>query len=226
MEVTLKGINKSYQEGSDTRPILSDINIQFTSGKFTAVIGESGSGKSTILNLISGVDTPNSGEIYLNQTNITALTDHKRTLLRRHKIGIVFQFFNLISTLTVLENVTLISELTGKSKKQSKQKAIVLLEKLGLSSKQNVMPDILSGGEQQRVAIARALAHEPELILADEPTGNLDQKTAALVMNQFLSLIKTHNKTLIMATHSLAASKLADKVVVIKNNQLVEENPL
>jgi len=224
MKIKLKGICKGFQAGIQTQSILSDVNIQFESGKFTAILGKSGSGKSTLLNLIAGIDTPDCGKIILDQTDLTDLSDYKRTLLRRHKIGIVFQFFNLISTLTVLENVTLISELSGAPKKQTHQKAINLLDQLGLGEKLNVMPDILSGGEQQRVAIARALAHEPDLILADEPTGNLDNKTALMVMTQFLKLIKEHNKTLIMATHSMEAAKLADRIVFIKNNQLFEEN--
>jgi putative ABC transport system ATP-binding protein len=224
MKIELKGVFKSFQEGRQTQSILSNINIGFESQKFTAILGKSGSGKSTLLNMISGIDTPDRGIIQLDQTDINGLSDYKRTILRRHKIGIVFQFFNLISTLTVLENVTLVSELTGGSKTQIKKRAVILLDHLGLKEKLHVMPDILSGGEQQRVAIARALAHEPELILADEPTGNLDNKTAQLVMNQFLTLIKEHNKTLIMATHSLDAAKLADRIVTIKNNQLVEGN--
>ena len=222
MKIEIKGLYKSFQQGSQTQAILSDINIGFDSQKFTAILGKSGSGKSTLLNMISGIDTPDRGIIQLNQTDIYGLSDYKRTLLRRHKIGIVFQLFNLISTLTVLENVTLISELTGGSKTQIKKRAVNLLDHLGLKEKLNAMPDILSGGEQQRVAIARALAHEPELILADEPTGNLDNKTAQLVMEQFLTLIKAHNKTLIMATHSLDAAKLADRIVSIKNSQLIE----
>ncbi|MCA9958629.1 MAG: ABC transporter ATP-binding protein, partial [Anaerolineales bacterium] len=171
--VQIGGLRKSFREGAQTRDVLRDLTITFAQGEFIALFGQSGSGKSTLLNLISGIEQPDAGQIHINGVELTALRERERTLFRRDHIGFIFQFFNLIPTLTVLENVTLPQELAGKSGKETAVTGLRLLERVGLADRRDTFPDKLSGGEQQRVAIARALVHDPMLLLADEPTGNL-----------------------------------------------------
>lgn len=223
-KVVLKNISKFYWEGEKRLDILKEIQAEFPPGKFIALIGKSGSGKSTLLNLISGVDTPSEGEIEVGSSCLTRLTEKERTLFRRNHIGIIFQFFNLIPTLTVLENVTLCQELSGYNSAQDKKEALQILEQVGLGEKAQSFPDRLSGGEQQRVAIARALAHNPSLIIADEPTGNLDVETGKVVLDLLIKLVRESGKTLIMATHSLEVLSLADQAYTIKNSQLALAN--
>lgn len=170
--VQLSGLTKVYKEGEHERAVLTNVNATVMPGEFAVLLGPSGSGKSTLLNLISGVDLPSSGDVVIDSTNLTALTEKKRTLFRRKQIGLVFQFFNLVSTLTVLENLLLPLNLNGISGKEAKERAMNLLGTVGLADRYGSFPDRLSGGEQQRVAIARALSHDPLLVLADEPTGN------------------------------------------------------
>jgi putative ABC transport system ATP-binding protein len=178
--VQLKSLSKAYEEGNQTRPVLEQVNGMFCEGEFAVLLGKSGSGKSTLLNLISGIESPSSGEVLVAGSSITAMKERQRTLFRRDHIGFVFQFFNLIPTLTVLENVTLPMELAGNGRSAT-ESALNLLEQVGLADRRDTFPDKLSGGEQQRVAIARALVHDPMLVLADEPTGNLDEETGASV---------------------------------------------
>jgi putative ABC transport system ATP-binding protein len=173
--------------------------------------------------LISGIEKPTSGEVDVNGVPITRLRERERTLFRRDNIGFIFQFFNLIPTLTVLENVTLPQELAGKNGRTINEAALGLLAEVGLADRQNAFPDKLSGGEQQRVAIARALAHNPLLVLADEPTGNLDEETGDKVMTMLLSLTRAAGKTLIMATHSPEVIPFADRVFSIHDGRLVTE---
>ena len=220
--IRLEGINKSYKEKYNYLNVLNDITIEFPSGKFSVLIGKSGSGKSTILNLISGIDTPTSGSIWIGNTNLGLLSDYERTVFRRRRIGIIFQFFNLIPILTVSENVTLPLELDGKSNKKTNESVIRLIKKTGLIEKCDTYVDRLSGGEQQRVAISRALVGDPDIILADEPTGNLDPKTGNTILNLLVKLSKEEGKTLIMATHSLDAVTSADRIYTIKNGRLIQ----
>jgi putative ABC transport system ATP-binding protein len=221
MNICLTKINKSYQEGGKNHLILDDMTAQFYSNQFTIILGKSGTGKSTLLNLISGIDTPDEGTIRIGDTNITNLSDYERTLFRRRNIGFVFQFFNLIPTLTVLENVTLVSELDGKLRRKQRQMAESILEQVGLKDRLKAMPDQLSGGEQQRIAIARALAHEPEIILADEPTGNLDNENGMMILDMMLKLIREKGKTLVMVSHSSESLEYAHRVFNIKTGKLV-----
>ncbi|MCB0131308.1 MAG: ABC transporter ATP-binding protein, partial [Caldilineaceae bacterium] len=183
-------------------------------------------GKSTLLNLMSGIDAPTAGNVIITDATgdvtITALNEHQRTLFRRRNIGIIFQFFNLIPTLTVLENVTLPLELAG-SKGDQHGHALELLERVGLADRLKTYPDKLSGGEQQRVAIARALAHDPLLILADEPTGNLDDETGDTVLTLLLELTRDAGKTLFMATHAPEVARLADRVLHLEQGKLVSD---
>jgi putative ABC transport system ATP-binding protein len=180
--IRLVGLSKAYREGERRRVVLDGASAEFARGEFISLLGRSGSGKSTLLNLVSGIDRPDAGEIWVGDRELTRLSERERTLFRRRHIGFVFQFFNLIPTLTVMENVTLPLELGGASVKAARAAAEPLMEAVGLLDRAGAYPDKLSGGEQQRVAIARALVHDPMLVLADEPTGNLDEATGQSVL--------------------------------------------
>lgn len=219
--VRLRRLNKCYTEGERSRPVLVDVDLEIAEGEFFVLLGKSGSGKSTLLNLLSGIDTADSGEIVIGGTDITKLNDRQLTLFRRSKIGIVFQFFNLIPTLTVLENITLPLELSGAARKVSEARARRLLERVGLAHRADAFPDKLSGGEQQRVAIARALVTEPAIVLADEPTGNLDEETGRQVLTLLLELTRDVGRTLIMATHNPEIVPLADRICRIHDGKLM-----
>lgn len=218
--VQIDKLGKEFQEGEIQRTVLQSVTLRFDSGEFVVLLGHSGSGKSTLLNLISGIDKPSTGTVRINDLAITELDERSRTLFRRDYIGFVFQFFNLIPTLTVLENVTLPQELAGRSSTVAQQSALQLLERVGLADRVHTYPDKLSGGQQQRVAIARALAHNPALILADEPTGNLDEETGQRVLQILLDLTRNTGKTLIMATHNPEIAQLADRVLRVQDGHL------
>jgi putative ABC transport system ATP-binding protein len=215
-------LSKSYLEGSNTRTVLHEADAAVFPGEFVAILGKSGSGKSTLLNLISGIDRPDGGKIWLADVELTALDERARTLFRRQNIGFVFQFYNLISTLTVLENVTLPLELNGMSLSEARRRACPLLEAVGLPDRLNTFPDRLSGGEQQRVALARALVHDPRLVLADEPTGNLDEENGRQVLELLDRLTRKAGKNLLMVTHSAEAAGYADRVLVLRDGKLQE----
>jgi putative ABC transport system ATP-binding protein len=216
--VRLDRVTKDYSEGRELRHVLKEATLEVGEGEFVAIRGRSGSGKSTVLNLVAGIDQPSAGEIYLAGKALSRLGAHERTLLRRDHIGFVFQFFNLIPTLRVLENVLLPAELSGRDEAR---RAAELLERVGLADRASSFPDRLSGGEQQRVAIARALVCDPRLVLADEPTGNLDDATGATVMGLLDALTRRAGKTLLLATHSREVAALADRVVTIEGGRLV-----
>jgi putative ABC transport system ATP-binding protein len=217
-------LSKSYQEGSRTRWVLHEACISIHPGEFIAILGKSGSGKSTLLNLISGIDRTDSGEIWLGGQNMTAMDDHQRTLFRRKNIGFIFQFFNLIPTLTVWENVILPLELSGMIEDEHSHLAEKLLEDVGLEERTQTFPDRLSGGEQQRVAIARALVHNPLLVLADEPTGNLDEDTGRQILTLLDRLTRQAGKNLILVTHSREAAGIADRVFTLRDGKLFENH--
>ncbi|WP_374687844.1 ABC transporter ATP-binding protein [Promineifilum sp.] len=218
--VRLEGLSKGFQEGGRERRVLDRVDYDFVQGEFVVLLGHSGSGKSTLLNLISGIDRPSEGHVSILGTRITALSERDRTLFRRDHIGFVFQFFNLIPTLTVLENVTLPQELAGRDRRAVEGPALRLLERVGLADRRDTYPDKLSGGEQQRVAIARALAHDPLLALADEPTGNLDDETGERVLALLLELTRDAGRTLIMATHNPDVAARADRVLQLHDGAL------
>jgi putative ABC transport system ATP-binding protein len=224
--VRIEQLTKIYDGSASHRAVLKDVNATFAGGKFTALLGRSGSGKSTLLNLISGIDVVSQGTIWIGEQNVTAMREQERTLLRRKMIGFVFQFFNLIPTLTAWENVSLVLELSGMKESVARAEAQTWLERVGLAHRFRDYPDRLSGGEQQRVAIARALAHNPQLILADEPTGNLDEENGEAVLEILLSLVRESNKTLIMATHSLEIIPHADAVFRVTEGHVVEDKHL
>ena len=218
--VQIRDLLKTYSEGDRALRVLDGVDLDIRPGEFLALLGASGSGKSTLLNLLSGIDKPDHGSIVVDGTDITALSDKRLTLFRRERIGIVFQFFNLIPTLTVLENITLPKELGGARRQGVEPRALELLGQVGLASRAVTYPDKLSGGEQQRVAIARALLHEPAIVFADEPTGNLDEETGAQVLRLMLRLTCGAGKTLVMATHSPDIGRSADRVCQIHDGRL------
>lgn len=218
-----ENLTKSYYEGDVRRVVLQNAHAEFQAGEITAILGKSGSGKSTLLNLISGIDSPDSGQVWVDGQDLTQLSDRDRTLFRRARIGFVFQFFNLIPTLTVGENVSLPLELNRVSRSKAREKAQELLDAVGLLDRWDTVPEKLSGGEQQRVALARALVHDPLLILADEPTGNLDEETGAQMMSLLAQLAREQNRTLLIVTHSQEAASHADRVLRLSHGQLTEE---
>jgi len=220
--VQLHALSKSFTEGGQPRVVLDNVDYRFARGEFVVLLGHSGSGKSTLLNLISGIDRPDGGDITILGTPITRLSERDRTLFRRDHIGFIFQFFNLIPTLNVLENVTLPQELAGRDRREVAPGAMRLLERVGLADRRDANPDKLSGGEQQRVAIARALAHDPLLVLADEPTGNLDDATGERVLALLLELTRDAGRTLLMATHNPDIAPRADRVLQLHDGRLLE----
>jgi putative ABC transport system ATP-binding protein len=219
--IRLDGLFKSFNEGGQTRTVLQQVDAEFARGEFVAILGKSGGGKSTLLNLISGVDLVDRGDISVNGQRLTALNEHERTLFRRQNIGFIFQFFNLIPTLTVWENVILPLELAGVDNGEARRRAEALLKEVGLLDRRDTFPDRLSGGEQQRVAIARALVHDPLLVLADEPTGNLDEDTGQQVMALLDRLTRQNGKNLILVTHSNEAAAYADRSLTLRDGKLV-----
>ena len=222
--VRLQNLSKTYSEGETQHLVFDRVNLTFNQGELILLLGQSGSGKSTLLNLISGIDAPDSGDIFINEIAINRLSEHERTLFRRDHIGFVFQFFNLIPTLTVFENMTLAMQLKGQTSPEKMARAETLLARVGLADRRDTFPDRLSGGEQQRIAILRALVHDPTLLLADEPTGNLDEATGQTVMTLLLELTRQAGKTLIMVTHNPELIPLADKVYRVSNGTIMVED--
>ncbi len=218
--IQLNNLTKSYKEGEKIRSVLDALNLSVEEGEMIVLLGRSGSGKSTLLNLISGIDKPDMGEVVIGGTNLAELNEKNRTLFRRKNIGFVFQSFNLISTLTAHENVLLPLKLKGVTDEKTLNKAQQFLQEVGLGDRGESYPDRLSGGEQQRVAIARALAHEPMLILADEPTGNLDYETGQQVLDILHNLVRENGRTIILATHDHDICKIADRVLELKGGKL------
>jgi len=218
--IKLENVSKGYSEGKVIHKILSGVNLNINKGEIVILYGKSGSGKSTLLNLLAGIDLPDTGSIYFENTNITSLSEKERTLFRRKRIGFIFQFFNLIPTLTVSENLKLPLELNSISFDRVNE----MLNEVGLSDRTNAYPDVMSGGEQQRVAIARALIHNPDFILADEPTGNLDLDTSKQIIDLIDKIVKQQGKTMIMATHSKDVMGLADRMLTLKDGKFIEMN--
>jgi len=210
--IRLSNIRKSYLEGGVHRNVLEGIDADFPRGKFIIIEGRSGSGKSTLLNLLAGIDQPDSGEIAIDGQIINRLTERQRTLFRRRHIGFIFQAFNLIPTLTVAENLRFPLELNGVLGEPAKRKVRELLGSFSLADREHSFPDQLSGGEQQRIATARAIIHTPLIVLADEPTGNLDLESELKVLELLKNLPKHRGITVICATHSNEIASIADEV--------------
>jgi ABC-type lipoprotein export system ATPase subunit len=221
--LTCKNISKSFglDNSADRVNVLYDINLAINSNQTIALQGPSGSGKSTLLNLIAGLEKPSSGEIFLNGINVNKLSVNGLANFRNENIGIIFQFFNLINDLTVLENISLPLLLRGVSKKKSDQRAMMLIENIGLINRVNYKTNLLSGGESQRVAIARALITKPKIILADEPTGNLDASNTVNVMKLLLDNCKINNTSLLMVTHDESLLSRFDKVLNLESGKII-----
>ena len=217
----LRNLTKTYEEGRRQRTVLCAANAAFARGELAVLVGRSGSGKSTLLNLLSGIDLPTAGEVVVDGVVLSALSERERTLFRRDHVGFVFQLFNLIPTLTVEENVLLPLELKGSPTAGERSAALDLLAEVGLADRRSTFPDRLSGGEQQRVAVARALAHDPLLVLADEPTGNLDLETGLQVLELFRREVKTNGAAAILATHSVEAASGCDRVYRLTADGLI-----
>jgi len=221
----IKGLSKVYAEAGRRHSVLHALDLEVEAGQTLALVGRSGSGKTTLLNLISGIELPDSGEVWVGSTCLTALGERERTLFRRRHLGFVFQFFNLIPTLTVAENVLLPLELSGRVDAARRARARGLLEEVGLAGRSDSYPDRLSGGEQQRVAVVRAVVHEPTLLLADEPTGNLDEESGQAVLDLFGSLVRAAGTTAVMVTHSREVAALADRVYRMRDGRVEPEAP-
>jgi putative ABC transport system ATP-binding protein len=218
--VVLRDVGKHYAGRGRSREVLVGLSAEIPAGEFVVLVGRSGSGKSTLLNLIGGLDRPTSGDVIVSGQSLGALDEDGLSRLRRRAIGYVFQFFNLIPTLTVAENLLLPLELIGVTDSPARERSARWLAAVGLAGRGDDYPDELSGGEQQRVALARALVHEPGLLLADEPTGNLDLATAREVLRLLDDLCRASGTTLIMATHSPEVIGLADRVLTIRDGRL------
>ena len=206
----LRGVVKRYREGDATREVLRGADLAMPRGAVGALVGRSGAGKSTLLNLVSGIDAPDGGTVRVDGVEIGALSERERTLFRRRRIGFVFQFYNLVPTLTVAENVRFLLDLDGAE--GAGERARSLLEEVGLEDRAGAFPDRLSGGEQQRVAIARALAHDPALVLADEPTGDLDARTGTLILDLLERMTRERGRSLLMVTHDASTLDRVDVV--------------
>jgi putative ABC transport system ATP-binding protein len=218
--IEVRGLTKTYPEAGAEHVVFRDLGLRAGDGEIVVVLGPSGSGKTTLLNLISGIDLPTAGEVAIDGAVLTRMSERERTLFRRDRIGFVFQFFNLIPTLTVEENLLLPLELSGRDAAADHERARSLLAEVGLAGRADVYPDRLSGGEQQRVAVARALSHDPAVVLADEPTGNLDRRTGQTVLDLLESLARDAGKTVLIVTHSEQAVPLADRVLELRDGAI------
>jgi putative ABC transport system ATP-binding protein len=216
----VEGLCKDYLEGGNSRKVLVDASLCAAQGEFIAILGKSGSGKTTLLNLISGIDRVDCGSVYLGDQRLTGMNESQRTMFRRQSIGFIFQFFNLIPTLNVWENLLLPLELNGRLDRDGLEHARLLLAEVGLNGREKTFPDRLSGGEQQRVAIARALVHNPLLVLADEPTGNLDDETGRHILDLLDRLTRRAGKNMVLVTHSEDAAAIADQVYILREGRL------
>jgi len=218
--VRLDGVSHWYREGQRRHTVLAGADLQVQRGTAVALLGRSGSGKTTLLNLVAGIDRPARGSIRVAGRDIVQLKEPDRTLFRRRSIGFIYQFFNLIPTLTVAENVSLPMELNRWPRQEIRERTASILQEVGLATRAHEFPDQLSGGEQQRVAIARGLVHEPELVLADEPTGNLDAESGGQVLHLLQRMLGSPGRTLILVTHSLQVARACDRILTLELGRL------
>lgn len=223
--IELKNVSRVYKSGEHEQKALDDVDLEFGEGKFIVVLGPSGAGKSTLLNLLGGLDSPTEGTIVVDGQDISKLSSDELAEYRAKSVGFVFQFYNLIPTLTVRENVELVNQISPNPLSGEQ-----MIEEVGLSDHLNNFPSELSGGEQQRVSIARALAKNPKILLCDEPTGALDSETGVVVLKLLLKMARNYGKTIIIVTHNQNIAKMADEVVRVKNGKIksveMQENPL
>jgi putative ABC transport system ATP-binding protein len=220
-----RGLTKTYGQGETLVEALKQVDIRIERGEIVAIMGPSGSGKSTLLTLLGAVDTPTTGEVWLEGVNLATLNDTQRTLIRRHRVGFIFQAFNLLPILTALENVSLPLELDGVPSRTARSRAVAALEQVDMVNRKDHLPSMLSGGEQQRVAIARALAIEPALLLADEPTGNLDRTNGQRIIKLLRSLQTDHHQTIVMVTHDEQVGAVADRIVRLVDGRVASVEP-
>lgn len=218
--IQARDLSRRFPEGSHEHVVLDGVNLDVRRGETVALRGRSGSGKSTLLNLVGGIDAPNAGTVAVAGIDLTNLGERERTLFRRQHIGFVYQAFNLVPTLNVADNVRLVLELNNVRATEIEPRVGELLDAVGLGNRADSFPDVLSGGEQQRVAIARALSHEPTVLLADEPTGNLDEATAETVLELLDRLVRASGHTMLIATHSQQVAGYCDRVLELHNGQL------
>ena len=217
----VENLTKTYGSGENLVHAVDDVSFSVEKGEFVAIVGASGSGKSTLLHLIGGVDRPTSGKIFVDGNDISKMIDDKLAVFRRRQVGIVYQFYNLIPILTVEENITLPCDLDGRG--VDRERLEMILDSFGLRARRKHLPNQLSGGQQQRTSIARALINNPSLVLADEPTGNLDSKSSDEVMSMLKMCNQSYGQTVIMITHNLDIAKQADRVITISDGKIVEE---
>ncbi|NJJ39295.1 ABC transporter ATP-binding protein [Paenibacillus apii] len=223
--IVMKGVSKKYDTPSGTFSVLKNISLEVKCGEFVAVVGKSGSGKSTLINVITGIDSPTSGEVYAASTAIHALNQEELAIWRGQNVGVIFQFFQLLPTLTVAENVMLPMDFCHTyPARERRERAIALLEKVGISEQADKLPSDLSGGQQQRAAIARALANNPPILVADEPTGNLDSQTTDVILELFAGLAK-EGKTVIMVTHERDLSRFFTRSILLSDGAILAEKP-
>jgi putative ABC transport system ATP-binding protein len=218
--LTLDSVTRSFGAGVHRRCVLDRVSVSIEAATETVIIGRSGSGKSTLLNLISGIDQPDAGRVIFAGQDLSALREPQRTLFRRRKVGFVYQFFNLLSTLDVEENVRLVLSLDGMGASAARRRSVAILQRVGLGDRLHAPVDVLSGGEQQRVALARALVHEPALLLADEPTGNLDDITAAQIAPLMRELARERGATVVVVTHDRQLAADADRCLTLREGTL------
>lgn len=217
----VENLTKTYGSGENLVNAVDDVSFSVEKGEFLAIVGASGSGKSTLLHLIGGVDRPTSGKIFVDGNDISKMNDDKLAVFRRRQVGIVYQFYNLIPILTVEENITLPCDLDGRG--VDRERLEMILDSFGLRARRKHLPNQLSGGQQQRTSIARALINNPSLVLADEPTGNLDSKSSEEVMSMLKMCNQSYGQTVIMITHNLDITKQADRIITISDGKIVEE---
>jgi putative ABC transport system ATP-binding protein len=217
----VENLTKTYGSGENLVHAVDDVSFSVEKGEFVAIVGASGSGKSTLLHLIGGVDRPTSGKIFVDGNDISKMNDDKLAVFRRRQVGIVYQFYNLIPILTVEENITLPCDLDGRG--VDRERLEMILDSFGLRARRKHLPNQLSGGQQQRTSIARALINNPSLVLADEPTGNLDSKSSEEVMSILKMCNQSYGQTVIMITHNLDIAKQADRIITISDGKIVEE---
>src|ERR1043166_1083225 len=222
MLIETKEVTRVYQMGATLVTALDDVTIGINEAEFVSIQGTSGSGKSTLLNLLGGLDRPTSGEVFFDSKPLGPLSKKQMARYRRHSVGMIFQNFNLITTMTAIENVTLALAFGGMRGAERRERAATLLERVGLSDRMDHRPAELSGGEQQRVAIARALANRPRVLLADEPTGNLDPRTSEGVFEMLIALVRSEGLSALIATHNYELSKKMDRVLMLDKGLLVE----
>jgi putative ABC transport system ATP-binding protein len=223
--IELRNVKKSFNVGDKEIPVLKNISTQIEAGEFVSIVGPSGNGKSTLLNMITGIDRPTAGEIFVNGQAVHAMSENQLAKWRGQKVGVIFQFFQMLPSLSLQQNVALPMEFLGKySRKERHERSLHLLEIVGLADQAGKLPSMVSGGQQQRAAIARALANDPDLLIADEPTGNLDSRTAEQVFDIFHHLVEEQGKTLLMVTHD---AHLADRIprnIEIVDGRIVKDN--